>query len=293
MNCQLSGSIGYRLLKALCKPRAKVPASNESQDGGLCGAAKLERFLGRQVWQELQDRRVLDFGCGTGAEAVAAAERGAACVYGLDIQESRLEAARRRAEAAVVADRCVFLNAATQTDEVAALEGTIDRAYSIDSFEHYVRPDIILERIHRLLAPGGRLLVSFGPPWKNPYGSHTWFFCHVPWMHLVFSETTIMAVRALYRDDGARKFADVEGGLNQMTLARFVALVERSPFKLDQFRLVPLSSRFVDRGGAWQRLFTNRLMREYFTSVVVAQLAKPVDAPVSDLLCDEVALASA
>ena len=277
MDCKLGGAIGYWLLKAISKPRSAVAASNESQDDGLRGAEKLERFLGNQVWEEFAGQRVLDFGCGSGGEAVAAAHSGAEFVYGVDIQDSRLEAARRLAEKAGVADRCRFLNAATEADEISALEGTLDCAYSIDSFEHYERPEQILEQIHRLLAPGGRLLISFGPPWKNPYGSHMWFFNRWPWIHLAFREETIMAVRSLYRADGARKFEEVDGGLNRMTLQRFLRLVESSPFELDRFRPVPLSSRFVNRPAAWQRLAANRWLREYLTSVVLCRLTKPID----------------
>lgn len=266
--------LGYWILRSLCKRRGAV-SRNDAPAEGPQGAAKLERFLGREVWWEFAGRRVLDFGCGHGAEAIAAAQHGAECVYGIDIQEHRLEAARRATEDAGVADRCVFLNAARQIDDIAELEGTIDCAYSIDSFEHYGRPDLILQRFHDLLAPGGRLLISFGPPWMNPYGCHMRYFCRWPWIHLLFREETIMAVRALYRDDGARRFEDVEGGLNRMTLARFLDFVDRSPLELEMFRPVPLSTRFVNGGSVWHPLLTNVLLRELTTSVVQCRLSKP------------------
>ncbi|NUQ64591.1 MAG: class I SAM-dependent methyltransferase, partial [Pirellulales bacterium] len=197
--------------------------------------------------------------------------------YGLDIQETRLAAARRLAEQACVADRCRFLNPLRDQDEVASLEGTIDAAWSIDSFEHYDRPDAILDQIKRLLAPHGRLLVSFGPPWKNPYGCHMWFFNRFPWIHLLFREQTILAVRRLYRNDGAQRYRDVDGGLNQMTLARFEKLVEQSGLRPQMLRAVPLSSRFVNSSRWWQGLFNNRLLREYTTSVVLCRLARKLD----------------
>ena len=134
---------------------------------------------------------------------------------------------------------------------------------------------MILDQLHELLAPGGRLLISFGPPWKNPFGCHTRYFCRWPWIHLLFAEETILAVRALYRDDGARRFEDVEGGLNRMTLARFQQLVDASPFQLELFRPIPLSTRFVDRPRFWHRLLTNPLTREYLTSVVLCRLTRP------------------
>lgn len=276
MNLKLRGKFGYRLLRALCRRPDAVPRRDDSPPGPQ-GAAKLQRFLGRDVGDLLAGRRVLDFGCGNGAEAVAAAQQGAECVWGIDIQEQRLEAARQLAQTTGVADRCVFLNATMQAREIAELRGTIDCAYSIDSFEHYARPDLVIDQLHQLLAPRGRLLISFGPPWRNPYGCHLRYLCRWPWIHLLFAEETILAVRALYRDDGARAFEDVEGGLNRMTLARFLQLVQASSFQLDLFRPVPLSTRFLDRPRSWHRLLTSPLTREYVTSVVLCRLIKPLE----------------
>jgi SAM-dependent methyltransferase len=309
VNLKLGGRTGYWLLRALCRrpsdgDRALPPAQHAAQeaallpgvessssagdlppsaDGNPCeligtnlhGAAKLQRFLGSGVWKEFCGARVLDFGCGEGSEAVAVALRGAELVVGVDILEDRLESARCRAERAAVAGRCVFLNAATQADELHPLAGTFDCAYSIDAFEHYADPASILETLHDLLAPGGRLLISFGPPWHHPYGCHLRFMSPCPWIHWLFREETIMAVRALHRRDGARRFGDVPGGLNQMTLRRFLELVAQSPFKLEEFRPVPLSSRFVERPAFWQRLLTSHLTREFLTSVVVCHLVRP------------------
>jgi SAM-dependent methyltransferase len=278
MNLKLRGRFGYELLRALCRKVEDVPRGDDSPATPQ-HTLKLERFLGSDVGDLFAGRRVLDFGCGHGAEAVAAAQLGAEHLFGIDIQEHRLEAARQFAREAGVDDRCVFFNAATQSDEIAQLAGTIDCAYSIDSFEHYSRPDLILAQLHELLAPGGWLLISFGPPWKNPYGCHARYFCRCPWIHLLFAEETILAVRALYRDDGAQRFEDVEGGLNRMTLARFLELIAASPFHLDHFQPVPLSTRFLDRPRLWHRLLTTPLTREYLTSVVLCRLMKPLPSP--------------
>jgi SAM-dependent methyltransferase len=280
MNLRLGGHLGYRLLSALCRRPEAVLRPDDALPGPQ-GAAKLKRLLGREASDLFVGRHVLDFGCGEGAEAVAVAQRGVQHVWGIDIQEQRLEAARQRALAAGVADRCVFLNAVTQHHEVAELAGTIDCAYSIDAFEHCARADLILEQLHGLLAPGGQLLISFGPPWRNPYGSHLRYLCRWPWIHLLFREETILAVRAEYRNDGAKRFEDVEGGLNRMTLARFLRLVDESPFQLDMFRPVPLSTRFIEGPRFWNALLANPLTREYLTSVVLCRLTKPLVSQVN------------
>src|SRR5207245_2924887 len=69
----------------------------------LCSGAayrdrsKLEVLLGPGIWRDCADKVVLDFGCGTGDDAVEIAQRGARRVIGLDIRESVLEVARQRA----------------------------------------------------------------------------------------------------------------------------------------------------------------------------------------------------
>ena len=61
-----------------------------------------QREDSREWWRRmggetpLAGLRVLDFGCGHGALAVAAAERGAAHVVGLDLDEARIAFARRK-----------------------------------------------------------------------------------------------------------------------------------------------------------------------------------------------------
>jgi hypothetical protein len=46
--------------------------------------------------------------------------------------------------------------------------------------------------------------------------------------------------RSDIRSDGAKRFSEVEGGLNQMTIGRFERLVQASPFKLIHLEPVPI-----------------------------------------------------
>src|SRR5438105_345568 len=99
----LGGAVGYKLLNRI------------SQNGAVCkddcaygNQSKLSALLGESFLQEIKDRVVLDFGCGSGAEAVELAQRGAKKVIGVDIQEKWLEAARERAAQAGVKDLCTF-----------------------------------------------------------------------------------------------------------------------------------------------------------------------------------------
>jgi SAM-dependent methyltransferase len=267
MDLKLGGTVGFWLLKTLLgKPVAGRTHDAAVNEVGI-GVSKLEHFWGPEFVSSLMGKRVLDFGCGRGREAVAVALGGARRVYGIDIREDCLHAARELAVESGVGDRCVFLNAHTEQAVISREVTNIDLAFSLDSFEHYACPGEILAQIYGHLRPGGRLLVSFGPPWKHPRGCHMMFFRPVPWMHLLFKEETIMAVRSIYKTDGATRFEEVEGGLNKITVGGFFRLVEQSGFRVEHTRLIPI------KGIKW--LVQTRPLREYFTSVVQCVVVKP------------------
>ncbi len=251
----IGGSFGTWLLRRLAPPRPR--GGDERRD--YEGRSKVETLLGSAVWEQLRDRIVFDFGCGTGADAVEIARRGAARVVGLDLQERFLQTARQRAWDAGVADRCVF---ATHTDERA------DVVLSLDAFEHFADPAGILTLMHDLVKPGGRLLVSFGPTWYHPRGGH--LFSVFPWAHLLFSERALLRWRADFIHDGATRFHEVRGGLNQMTVRRFERLVAASPFEIDALEALPIAAL---------RPLACRLTREFTTSFVRATLRRPTAVP--------------
>ena len=242
----VGGTLGYRFLRYLGRQVAQ--GSHPCDGTAYRHRSKVEALFGPQIWMALAGRVVIDFGCGEGTEAIEAARRGARRVIGIDIRPNALERARSAAERRGVADRCVF---APHTAERA------DVILSIDGFEHYDDPEQILRIMRRLVDPNGRVLIAFGPPWFHPLGGH--LFSVFPWAHLIFTEKSLLRWRAGFKSDGATRFREVEGGLNQMTIHRFRKLVERSEFEIENFEAVPIK-RF--------RRLSNALTREFLTSVV-------------------------
>jgi SAM-dependent methyltransferase len=186
-------------------------------------------MLGNDIEDAIGGKSVIDFGCGEGNEVIEMARRGASRVTGVDIREDQLETARRRATAAGVADRCVFL----QTTSEAA-----DIITTIDAFEHFGDPAAILQIMFSLLKPGGEVLFSFGRTWFHPLGGH--LFSVFPWAHVLFSEEALIRWRSDFKDDGAQRFHEVAGGLNQMTIGRFERLVAESGFQMARFECVQI-----------------------------------------------------
>lgn len=265
MDLKIGGQLGYWLLrKALGSPK-RPQQGRKGPDQGAPDRDKLDQFFGPAFIPSLAGKTVLDYGCGHGRQAVDVALGGARHVYGVDVRDGCLAAARLLAAGAGVTSVCTFLNARTDAERLDQLRD-VDCAYSLDSFEHFAEPEQVLIQIRERLAPGGRLYISFGPPWKHPRGCHMMFFRPVPWMHLIFREETIMAVRALYKSDGARRFEEVEGGLNRMTICRFVRLVTLSGYRVEKLTLVPIKTL-----GLLARMGP---LREYFTSVVTCTLLR-------------------
>ena len=105
------------------------------------------------------DDVVIDVGCANGAHTVVAAAR---CrrIYGFDYDAGHLAVARRTAQARALTNAHFF--AWDVTGRCPFADGTIDAALFLDVIEHLHPRVAVLREIHRVLRPGGRLLVS-GP----------------------------------------------------------------------------------------------------------------------------------
>jgi len=247
----IGGELGYRLLQRL----VKVSPGNEVTTA-YDGKSKIEIFFGRDIWKELSDKTVLDFGCEGGVESVDMAQHGVKRVIGLDIREAALEGARVRAKQAAVDDRCFFT---THYDQ------KVDVILSLDAFEHFSHPLEILRVMRHLLKDNGYVLTCFGPTWYHPLGGHG--FSIFPWSHLIFTESVQMR---WYRDTSgvkAYRFREVVGGLNKLTISQFLELVSQSDFALENFEAVPIRKL---------RPIANRVTREFTTAVVKCKLVPKV-----------------
>jgi SAM-dependent methyltransferase len=163
--------------------------------------------------------------------------------------------ARERARVAGLEDRCRFGRDPSDLADVIV---------ALDSFEHFEDTGAVLAQMYSLLKSGGRVIASFGPTWYHPLGGH--LFSVFPWAHLLFSERALIRWRSDIRSDGATRFGEVAGGLNQMTIRRFERLVGASDFRLERLETVPI------RKLKW---FHSPLTREFTTAIVRVQLVKP------------------
>lgn len=245
--------IQYQLLCSFF-PRSSTPAGQGTYER----STDLTALMGPDFYERIAGKTVVDFGCGLGADAINMARHGARRVIGIDIRHDFLDSATQRAAAAGLQDICQFGTAASDAAEVVV---------SVDAFEHFADPAAILRSINDLLLPHGEALISFGPTWYHPLGGHS--FSVFPWAHLLFTEGALMRWRSTFKADGATKFSEVAGGLNQMTVRHFERLVGESPLAVDTLELVPIKTL---------RHLHNRLTRELTTSIVRCRLIKRTSA---------------
>ncbi len=102
----------------------------------------------------VEGQRVVDFGCGSGANSILLALRGAA-LAGLDISESLIGLARQRLEANGVSRSARFV--------VGSAHGTPFEDNSIDvvfgiAILHHLDLQLVSREVHRILKPGGRAI---------------------------------------------------------------------------------------------------------------------------------------
>jgi SAM-dependent methyltransferase len=182
-------------------------------------------FLARIAGKE-----ILDFGCGTGYQSVALARMGAKHVVGLDMNTTFLEKADELAKKSGLAEQVRF------TDSLEHLSNRFDIVVSQNSMEHFKNPASALDEMKKALKEDGVILITFGCPWFSPYGSHMHFFVKVPWVNLLFDEKTVMNVRSYFRNDGAIRYEQVEGGLNKMSVAKFERLIRECGLRTEYRR---------------------------------------------------------
>lgn len=189
-----------------------------------------DRFAGKIDFRE---KKLLDVGCGLGSTCIYMAMNGAKKVVGVDIDRRRIEFARSRLirDYQYLSDLVDFKMVEELGDE------KFDVIISKDSFEHIADPENAVNDMQKHLDRGGIIAIGFGPLWKSPYGGHIGFMTKFPWAHLLFPEPVIMHERKRFRpEENAKTFEQIVGGLNKMTLGKFLDIMEASNLEAIYFR---------------------------------------------------------
>ena len=187
-------------------------------------AARRVRFLVRQL---PKGARVLDVGCGRGTLLSALADRGFEA-HGFELSEQAAEFADPRAQVKIGAEL-------TEADYP---EAYFDMVVVWHVLEHLKHPDRTVDEIHRILKPGGKLIIAVPnfSSWQARWAGEDWFHLDLP-RHLY--HFPFAGLRRLVEDRGfayrsahffslrQNPFGWVQSGLN-----RFRSLPRNSLYSL-------------------------------------------------------------
>lgn len=163
-------------------------------------AARQGRFLSRGL---PKDARVLDVGCGRGVLLRAFADRGFE-VHGTEVSVAATQGADPRAA----------LHVATSLGDAALPSRYFDQIVLWHVFEHLPDPRGTIEEIHRLLKPGGRVVIAL-PNFSSLQAKWTgagWFHLDPP-RHLY--HFPVEALRQLLENTGFRCTSEHHFSLRQ------------------------------------------------------------------------------
>ena len=110
---------------------------------------------------DVTNQRVVDFGCGSGANTALLAGRGAH-VWAIDISEDLLRLGQRRLAVSGRAGTATFI--AASAHDLPFPDGSIDVVFGM-AILHHLDLDLVSREVRRVLKPGGRAI--FKEPVRN------------------------------------------------------------------------------------------------------------------------------
>lgn len=138
---------------------------------GLEGAGEWHTL--KPLMPDFKGRRVLDLGCGYGWHCIYAARAGAASVTGIDISEKMLRVAREKTAASGFAN-IIYQN--MPMEDIDFPEAGFDVILSSLAF-HYVEDfQGLVDKLVRILAPGGTFIFSVEHPVFTSQGPQDWYY---------------------------------------------------------------------------------------------------------------------
>lgn len=217
-------SLKYRLAalrhRALCAPTAANRARSLAAALGEWAAAKTVTFTLGIPLALPDNARILDYGFGSGSWLLAMRRRGYSRLAGYDIAAN----AHRAPNLAAQGIQVIAPGALGDQEDAA-----FDCVRLEHVFEHLADPPAVLREIHRLLRPGGRLVMTFPSiyPWlevadlaASPHLAHLQLPIHLA-HHTLESSTRL--VRAAGFDDVAARITRRDRYITLMAQRRSAA----------------------------------------------------------------------
>lgn len=224
-----------------------------------------------------RDKTVVDIGCGAAGKSLYYASNGAKKVTGVEILNKYKEEAELLAKELNLTDKFEFVCA--DAAKLPFEDNSIDTIIANDAAEHVDKPEEVILEALRVLKKGGRLFINF-PPYFHPFGAHLSDAIYIPWVHLFFSQDTLIeGYKLLVRDlpDGEERIkfrisknsdnSEYFSYINKMTIKRFNKILNQLNIKPVYYSEEPLRSIFYP-------LCKLKGIKELFVKMVVCVIEK-------------------
>jgi ubiquinone/menaquinone biosynthesis C-methylase UbiE len=219
------------------------------------GMDTIKFYLKHSTVDEMfKDKVVLDIGCGAGGKTVFYASKGVEKIVGIEILDKYRKEAESLATEYNLKDKFEFV--AGDAANMPFENEMFDTIIMNDAMEHVDKPEEVLEECYRILKKDGKLYLNF-PPYNHPYGAHLSDAVGIPWVHVFFSEKTLIRTykelvknlpdgkeridfRISRKEDGTEYFSYI----NKMSIKRANRILNNSSFKIEYYSEEPLRSIF-------------------------------------------------
>src|SRR5208337_2116724 len=246
------------------------------------------QFLANFDPEDLHDKDVLDFGCGEGGLSFLVATFGARSITGIDLNEELVHSATARAQRSSSPVRAKFV-VGSDSKVIDLHDSSMDVILCFDVLEHILDYREIVREWYRVLRPQGRVFIWW-VPWFHPYGHHIHPLVPLPWVHVFFSDKTLIDVCARIYDmpefkarlwdqdaDGKKrpnKWRNMEKlpDVNRLTVGRFERICRETGLRIEYRRSTGFEGSHL--AGVTGMLSQTPWMREFFSSHVVYKLRK-------------------
>jgi len=202
---------------------------------------KNSKFLNRFPSIDINNLKILDFGCGHGALSIALAERGAKEVIGVDLNNDYIKFANTNLKDnyRTLINKVHFVLA-----DVAELESnSFDLIISKSTFEHVIDLDVVLKKLANKLKTNGKLITGFGPLYNGPFGDHNRLRHRLPWGHLLLGSEHYIKKLNSKKDFKVNNIHEL--GLNGYSLSECKSIFENNnELELVDFR-TNVSEKFI------------------------------------------------
>lgn len=143
---------------------SQMPRSVE----GLTAAGEWDEL--RSMLPDLQDKRVLDLGCGFGWHCRYAREQQARNVVGIDLSENMLARAKQTTEDPAIEYRQLAI------EDIDFPEGEFDVVLSSLALHYVEQFDKVVQKVHHSLVPGGTFVLSVEHPVFTALAAQDWHY---------------------------------------------------------------------------------------------------------------------